>query len=145
MTININRRNVAPIEVGIGFLIVGIVVVTVLATVSGSGAGRTADPGELRACIGRGVRVVSHLYGFSDAHTAARAVVGRDLDCETHAGKVATEILRPELAGALSPPTTPGSYTFMRIAAWGHTIAHRPQSMQMSGSQIGISAAIRFS
>ena len=34
-----------------------------------------------------------------------------------------------------------GSYTFMRIAAWGHTIRAPAQSMQMSGSQIGISAA----
>ena len=34
----------------------------------------------------------------------------------------------------------------MRIVACGQTIAHRPQSMQMSGSQIGISWAIeRFS
>lgn len=74
MTININRRNVDPIEVGIGLLIVGIIVVMVLATVSGGGGGRTADPGELRACLGRGVGVVSHLYGFSgepsDAQTS---------------------------------------------------------------------------
>ena len=36
--------------------------------------------------------------------------------------------------------------TFMRIVAWGQTIAHLPQSMQMDGSQIGISWAIaRFS
>ncbi len=74
MTININRRNVDPIEVGVGLLIVGIIVVTVLATVSGGSGGRTADPGELRACLGRGVGVVSHLYGFSgepsDAQTS---------------------------------------------------------------------------
>ena len=74
MTININSRNVDPIEVGIGLVIVGIIVVTVLATMSGGGGGRTADPGELRACLGRGVRVVSHLYGFSgepsDAQTS---------------------------------------------------------------------------
>ena len=63
MTININRRNVDPIEVGIVLLIVGVIVVAVLATVSGGG--RTADPGELRACLGRGVGVVSHLYRFS--------------------------------------------------------------------------------
>ena len=72
MTININRRNVDPIEVGIVLLIVGVIVVTVLATVSGGG--RTADPGELRACLGRGVGVVSHLYRFSgepsDAQTS---------------------------------------------------------------------------
>ena len=74
MTININRRNVDPIEVGIVLLIVGVIVVTVLATVSGGGGGGTADPGELRACLGRGVGVVSHLYGFSgepsDAQTS---------------------------------------------------------------------------
>lgn len=39
-----------------------------------------------------------------------------------------------------------GSYTFIRIAACGHTSAHLAQSMQMSGSQMGISWAIdRFS
>ncbi len=39
-----------------------------------------------------------------------------------------------------------GSYTFIRIAACGQTIAHLPQSMHRSGSQIGISVAIvRFS
>jgi hypothetical protein len=73
VTININRRNVDPIEVGIVLLIVGVIVVTVLATVSGGG-GSSADPGELRACLGRGVGVVSHLYGFSgepsDAQTS---------------------------------------------------------------------------
>ena len=72
MTININRSNTDPIEVGIGLLIAGIIVVLVLATVSGGGG--TADPGELRACLGRGVGVVSHLYGFSgepsDAQTS---------------------------------------------------------------------------
>jgi hypothetical protein len=70
--ININRRNVDPMELGIVLLIVGVIVVTVLATVSGGG--RTADPGELRACLGRGVGVVSHLYRFSgepsDAQTS---------------------------------------------------------------------------
>ena len=72
MTININRPKTDPIEVGIVLLIVGIIVVLVLATVSGGGG--TADPGELRACLGRGVGVVSHLYGFSgepsDAHAS---------------------------------------------------------------------------
>jgi len=73
VTININRRNVDPIEVGIVLLIVGVIVVTVLATVSGGG-GKSADPGELRECLGRGVGVVSHLYRFSgepsDAQTS---------------------------------------------------------------------------
>jgi hypothetical protein len=72
VTININRSNTDPIEVGIVLLIAGIIVVLVLATVSGGGG--TADPGELRACLGRGVGVVSHLYGFSgepsDAQTS---------------------------------------------------------------------------
>ena len=70
MTININRPNTDPIEVGIVLLIVGIIVVLVLATVSGGGG--TADPGELRACLGRGVGVVSHLYGFSGEPSDAR-------------------------------------------------------------------------
>jgi hypothetical protein len=74
VTIKINRRNVDPIEVGIVLLIVGVIVVTVLATVSGGAKGRTADPGELRACLGQRVGVVSHLYGFSgepsDAQTS---------------------------------------------------------------------------
>ena len=72
--LNINRRNVDPIEVGIILLIVGVIVVTVLATVSGGAKGRTANPGELRACLGQWVGVVSHLYGFSgepsDAQTS---------------------------------------------------------------------------
>ena len=47
---------------------------------------------------------------------------------------------------SLASATAAGENTFMRMAAWGHTMAHRPQSMQMSGSQIGISAAMaRFS
>jgi hypothetical protein len=70
VTININRPNTDPIEVGIVLLIVGIIVVLVLATVSGGGG--TADPGELRACLGRGVGVVSHLYGFSGEPSDAR-------------------------------------------------------------------------
>ncbi len=48
------------------------------------------------------------------------------------------------VAGAWSAAI--GSYTFMRIAVCGQTSAHLAQSMQMSGSQIGISCAIeRFS
>lgn len=70
MTININRPSTDPIEVGIVLLIVGIIVVLVLATVSGGGG--TADPGELRTCLGRGVGVVSHLYGFSGEPSDAR-------------------------------------------------------------------------
>ena len=47
-------------------------------------------------------------------------------------------------AGAAS--TASGAKTFIRIAACGQTIAHFPQSLQMEGSQIGISVAIaRFS
>ena len=45
-----------------------------------------------------------------------------------------------------APASSVGSYTFIRIVVCGHTAAHRPQSMQMSGSKIGISWAIeRFS
>ena len=47
-------------------------------------------------------------------------------------------------AGAAS--TAAVGKTFIRIVACGQTMAHLPQSMQMSGSQIGISWAIaRFS
>ena len=38
-----------------------------------------------------------------------------------------------------APARADGSNTFMRMTACGQTIAHLPQSMQMSGSQIGIS------
>jgi hypothetical protein len=72
VTININRRNADPIEVGIVVLIVGVIVVTVLATVSGGGGGGTADPGELRACLGREVGIVRHLYGFSGEPSTAQ-------------------------------------------------------------------------
>ena len=41
------------------------------------------------------------------------------------------------------PSDAAGSYTFIRIAACGQTRAHLPQSMQISGSQIGISARER--
>jgi hypothetical protein len=45
-----------------------------------------------------------------------------------------------------APSSAPGSKTFMRIAVCGHTSAQRPQSMQIDGSQIGMSAASwRFS
>ena len=45
-----------------------------------------------------------------------------------------------------APSSASGGNTFIRIAACGHTIAHLAQSMQMDGSQIGISSAIeRFS
>jgi len=71
VTININRSNTDPIEVGIVLLIAAIIVVLVLATVSGGGG--TADPGELRACLGREVGVVSHLYGFSGEPSDAQA------------------------------------------------------------------------
>ena len=93
MTVNINLRNVDPIEVGIGLVIVGIIVVTVLATMSGGGGGRTADPGELRACLGRGVRVVSHLYGFS----------GEPSDAQTSfalTGKAAVDVFVMQDSGA---------------------------------------------
>ena len=45
-----------------------------------------------------------------------------------------------------APSSADGSNTFIRIVACGQTMAHLPQSMQMSGSQIGISWAMaRFS
>jgi hypothetical protein len=67
-------RNVHPIEVGIVLLIAGIIGVTVLATVSGGGEGKTADPDELRACLDREVGTDSNLFRFrgepSDAQTS---------------------------------------------------------------------------
>ena len=49
-----------------------------------------------------------------------------------------------KLAGAAS--TAAVGKTFIRIVAWGHTMAHLPQSMQIEGSQIGsIWAMARFS
>jgi hypothetical protein len=92
-TINSNRRNVDPIEVGIVLLVVGVIVVTVLATVSGGGGGRTADPGELRACLDREVGVVSHLYGFS----------GEPSDAQTSfalTGKAAVDVFVMQDSGA---------------------------------------------
>ena len=45
-----------------------------------------------------------------------------------------------------APSSADGSKTFIRIAAWGQTSAHLAQSMQIDGSQIGISCAmLRFS
>ena len=70
MTININRPNTDPIEVGIVLLIVGIIVVVVLATVSGGGGPQTqASFGMPRPRVG----VVSHLYGFSGEPSDAQA------------------------------------------------------------------------
>ena len=47
-------------------------------------------------------------------------------------------------AGAAS--TAAAGNTFIRIVAWGQTMAHLPQSMQIAGSQTGIIWAIaRFS
>src|SRR5581483_4952129 len=44
------------------------------------------------------------------------------------------------------PGVAPGVYTFMRMAAWGQTMAHLPQSMQIDGSHTGMSRAMeRFS
>jgi hypothetical protein len=74
VTTTINRRNVGPIEVGIGLLIAGIIVLAVLVVVSGGGGGKTADPGELRACLDGEVGTQSDLYGIpggpSDAQTS---------------------------------------------------------------------------
>lgn len=68
-----SRRNVDPIEVGIGLLIAGLIVVIVLVAVSGGGGGKTADPGELRACLDREVGTDSHLFGFRGEPSDAQA------------------------------------------------------------------------
>ena len=60
------------------------------------------------------------------------------------AGPASRKSLARKPSGAPARPRA--AYTFMRMAAWGHTRAHLPQSMQSVGSQIGISAAsARFS
>ena len=81
-----------------------------------------------------------------DADAAAGAVVGSHLDGH----QVTGEILGAEGLGQEARPgrrpRASGGKTFMRMAACGQTMAHLPQSMQMSGSQIGISVAMaRFS
>ena len=80
-----------------------------------------------------------------DAHAAAGAVVGGDLDREPVAGQVAgLELLVHEARRA--PGTCDVGKTFIRIDACGQTMAHLPQSMQMVGSQTGICWAMaRFS
>ena len=81
-----------------------------------------------------------------DAHAAAGAVVGRDLDGEPVVRQVARlELLVTEAGRARRRRPSVGK-TFIRIVACGQTIAHLPQSMQIVGSQIGICWAIaRFS
>lgn len=70
------RRNVDPVEVGVGLLIAGLIVVIVLVAVSGGGGGKAADAGELRACLDREVGTRSPVNGIigepepSDAQTS---------------------------------------------------------------------------
>src|SRR5665647_3272536 len=60
------------------------------------------------------------------------------------ASSLAAKGLDAKVSGA--PSRLSGGSTLIPIALCGHTIAHLPQSMQMSGSQIGISwASARFS
>jgi hypothetical protein len=69
-------RKLDPVQVGIGFLIAGVILVTVVATVSGGGdggGGKTADPGELRTCLDRKVGTQSHLFGFRGEPSDAQA------------------------------------------------------------------------
>src|SRR5674476_1672113 len=56
---------------------------------------------------------------------------------------VASSLELKDLVAKVSgaPPRSSGGSTFIPIALCGHTIAHLPQSIQMSGSQIGISWA----
>ena len=81
-----------------------------------------------------------------DADAAAGAVVGRDLDRQAVAGQVAAT--GTPCAG--SPPARRRPRRSGRpscgSSACGQTMAHLPQSMQIVGSQIGISWAMaRFS
>jgi hypothetical protein len=66
-------RKVDPINVGVILLIVGIISVTVLLTVSGGGGGKTADPGEFRACLDREVGTQSDLFRFRGEPSDAQA------------------------------------------------------------------------
>ena len=81
-----------------------------------------------------------------DAHAAARAVVRRHLDREQMVGKLLVFpglrlVSRPAHRSALRPETP--SCESPRA---GRPVRTSPQSMQMAGSQIGISAAmLRFS
>ena len=95
-------------------------------------------------------RLVPHLLladgrADVDADPAPGAVVGHHLDGEQLPGKsVDRNSLVAKPSGA--PSSAVGSNTLILIAAWGQTSAHLAQSMQIAGSQIGISWAIdRFS
>ncbi len=88
-------------------------------------------------------RLVAHLRlrlggTHLDAHAASGAVIGRHLDRhpvirrDPSSGSPSSGIRRARRSSAA------GSKTFIRIVAWGQTMAHLPQSMQMSGSQIGM-------
>lgn len=70
-----NGRDVDPINVGIVLLISGIVVATVLLSVSGGGGGngKTADAGELRACLDREVGTQPDLFPFRGKPSDAQA------------------------------------------------------------------------
>ena len=81
-----------------------------------------------------------------DAHAAAGAVVGRDLDREPVVGQVPRAELLVEEVGRRARPRPRRGRPSSGSSACGQTIAHLPQSMQIVGSQIGISWAIaRFS
>jgi hypothetical protein len=130
VTININRRNVDRIEVGVGLLIVGIIVVTVLATVSGGSGGRTADPGELRACLGRGVGgVVSHLYGFSgepsDAQTSFALTGNAAVDVFVMQDSRAAEDAASHASTAGGSPRTASSENVMWLSLGSGTYDSR--------------------
>jgi len=76
-----------------------------------------------------------HPVQSSGATCTVRRWPGRSRDLKVLLGKC---------SGA--PSRASGGNTFIRIAAWGQTMAHLPQSMQIEGSQMGISAAMaRFS
>jgi hypothetical protein len=57
-------RKLDAIEVGVGLLIAGLIVVIFLVAVSGGGGGKTADPDELRACLDREVGTRSPVNGI---------------------------------------------------------------------------------
>ena len=80
------------------------------------------------------------------ADAAAGAVIGCDLDTSAAAPEGPSSGTPCSRTRRARPPRTRAAKTFMRIVACGQTMAHLPQSMHTSGSQIGISLAMaRFS
>ena len=87
------------------------------------------------ACAGQVSTQIPQPVQSSGATWIVIFIPGRCLSRQSFTGKP---------SGA--PSSSSAGKTFIRIAACGQTIAHLAQSMQIEGSQIGISSAMeRFS